>query len=476
MRFLQKVINYLFDFIVIFVLTNFYGLMHLENQDVFVHSFSNKENFIQFMNVSSARIKVFLVILLILFLVINVIPLIKNLFLPSKKLKNTANGTAFLKLFVAVTAASIILFIIIYIYSLYHYQNNFFDLRLFFLNYIVWGFCVQFIVFWNGMIRVYISSTQLGFKTRFIAGLCGLIPILNLIMLGRMIFILDDELIIEENKIHFNNERKDLQICKTKYPLLMVHGIFFRDSRHFNYWGRIPSELIFNGAQVFYGNHQSASSVIDSAKELKERIKQILQETGAEKVNIIAHSKGGLDCRYLISKLNMENQVASLTTINTPHRGCEFADYLLKKIPPKYKTFITNLYNRILKKLGDENPDFISGVTDLTFDSCKKFNEEVIDSKKVYYQSYGSRINSGKGGIFPLNLTYRFIKQFDGPNDGLVGEKSFSWGSKYEFLTNSGKRGISHGDMIDLTRENYEGFDVREFFVKLVADLKTRGF
>jgi triacylglycerol lipase len=37
-------------------------------------------------------------------------------------------------------------------------------------------------------------------------------------------------------------------------------------------------------------------------------------------------------------------------------------------------------------------------------------------------------------------------------------------------------RGISHADMIDLNRENISGFDVREFYVQLVADLKRRGF
>lgn len=67
------------------------------------------------------------------------------------------------------------------------------------------------------------------------------------------------------------------------------------------------------------------------------------------------------------------------------------------------------------------------------------------------------------------------MKYFDGPNDGLVGEESFKWGENYQFLTIKGKRGISHGDMIDLNRENIPGFDVREFYVRLVYDLKNRG-
>ena len=43
------------------------------------------------------------------------------------------------------------------------------------------------------------------------------------------------------------------------------------------------------------------------------------------------------------------------------------------------------------------------------------------------------------------------------------------------FLTASGKRGISHGDVIDLNRTNIEGFDVREFYVELVSNLRKRG-
>ncbi|MCQ5134484.1 esterase/lipase family protein, partial [Coprococcus eutactus] len=73
----------------------------------------------------------------------------------------------------------------------------------------------------------------------------------------------------------------------------------------------------------FYCNHQSAASVAESGHYIADRIKQIIQETGCGKVNLIAHSKGGLDSRYAISMLGMAPYVASLTTINTPHRGCE---------------------------------------------------------------------------------------------------------------------------------------------------------
>ena len=133
-------------------------------------------------------------------------------------------------------------------------------------------------------------------------------------------------------------------------------------------------------------------------------------------------------------------------------------------------------YNAVASKLGDRDPDFLAAVRDLTASACKKRNEVTPDSPDVFYQWVGSVQTKAASGKFPLNLTYTAVKLFDGRNDGLVGENSFAWGQRYAFLDMALKRGISHADMIDLNRENIEGFDVREFYVQLVAGLKQRGF
>ena len=205
-------------------------------------------------------------------------------------------------------------------------------------------------------------------------------------------------------------------------------------------------------------------------------MRRIVRETGCDKLNIIAHSKGGLDCRYAISKCGAEPYVASLTTINTPHRGCLFADYLLEKVPGNVRDTIAGTYNSTLKRFGDISPDFLSAVYDLRSENCAAFNQAIKNSGSVYYQSVGSKLNKAAGGKFPLNFTYPIAKFFDGPNDGLVSEYSCEGGEKFTFLTTKENRGISHGDMIDLNRENIKGFDVREFYVQLVADLKNKGF
>ena len=253
--------------------------------------------------------------------------------------------------------------------------------------------------------------------------------------------------------------------------------MFFRDFDHFNYWGRIPAELEKNGATIYYGEHNSAAAVNDSALELEKRIKEIVQQTGCGKVNIIAHSKGGLDSRTAIATTSARQYVASLTTINTPHRGCEFADYLLGEIPQKQQEMIAKQYKTVAAKLGDKNPDFLAAVYDLTSEKCRERNEIIHNDPDIYYQSVGSVMNEASSGQFPLNFTYRLVKYFDGENDGLVGIDSFNWGSSLQMVRLEKKsRGISHGDMIDLNRENLKGLDIREFYVQLVSDLRERGF
>jgi triacylglycerol lipase len=173
--------------------------------------------------------------------------------------------------------------------------------------------------------------------------------------------------------------------------------------------------------------------------------------------------------------LNAAPYVASLTTVNTPHRGCEFAEYLLNRAPEELKNEVTNAYNSTLRKIGEPNPDFMAAVTDLTASVCTQRDRDLGIPEGVFCQSVGSVLKKPSGGKFPLNLSYYLVNYFDGPNDGLVSVDSFGWGEKYMLLETEGTDGISHGDIIDLGRLNKPEFDVREFYVRLVADLKKRG-
>ena len=330
-------------------------------------------------------------------------------------------------------------------------------------------------MFWNDIISVYCTSAHLGIRWRVLGALCGFAPILNLIVLAKMVEVTKDEVEVELEKEKIAADPALAELCKTKYPILLVHGVFFRDSKWFSYWGRIPRTLKAHGAKVYFGNHQSAIAIKDSAMELAARIQLVAERSGAGKVNIIAHSKGGLDCRYAISELGAAPYVASLTTINTPHRGCIFAERLLNAVPEKVKDGVATAYNVTLTDLGDESPDFISAVKDLTAEVCTELDAKMILPEGIYAQSVGSVMPNPKSGQFPLNLSYRYVKGFDGENDGLVGETSFKFGERYILLHPKGNRGISHADIIDLGRRDVPGFDVRGFYTELVRDLRDRG-
>lgn len=414
-------------------------------------------------------------VLLALFLMININPRLDAGSMSTRKLSGCLKGAELLRIYMFAYLVNTIIWIAFFIYHLGNMTMDFW--KSWFLSALGIFICMS-VLYWNGSIRLLMNSKQVGLVNKaasyffawFLPFIFAIVP--------EMIKKAEHEAYFENSKIALNEQRKAAQICKTKYPLLMVHGVFFRDYKptFLNYWGRIPGELKKNGATIYFGNQQSAASVDKCGAELAERIKQIVAESGCEKVNIIAHSKGGLDARAAIARYGVEDMVASLTTVNTPHRGCEFADYLLGKIGQGFKDKVAATYNAALSKLGDASPNFIEAVTDLTHEACTAFNERTPNSPKVYYQSIGSYMVNGTGGRFPLNFSYHLVRYFDGRNDGLVGEKSFQWGQNYVFLVPKAGRGISHGDMIDLNKENIEGFDVREFYVQLVADLKKRGF
>lgn len=386
------------------------------------------------------------------------------------------DGVALLQIFLTTTVIESINCIILFVMVKPEGVDTGFNYPLIWISHLAIFFLAELILFWNGILRVYLTSRQIGIKWRIIGIICGFMPLVHIYVLCRIIRIAGNEAEWENEKYILNQTRAINQECHTRYPILLVHGVFFRDFRFFNYWGRIPAELIKNGAVIYYGNQHSAASVERCGEELTRRIKEIIQETGCEKINIIAHSKGGLDSRYAISACEAAEYVASLTTVNTPHRGCIFADYLLEKVPDKICCFIANKYNAALKKFGDSNPDFMEAVQDLTASSCIKLNEKLPDDSRVFYQSVGSKMNYASSGRFPLNMSYPLVKHFDGECDGLVSVGSMKWGNNFIYLNVPKGRGISHGDMIDLNRENIAGFDVMEFYVNLVRGLKERGF
>jgi len=338
----------------------------------------------------------------------------------------------------------------------------------------VYAVVICFVILWNGILRMFLLSARLRIGTRLLMLFAMWIPVVNLIVLlyARRQVLAEYDFACYKEAVRTTRAESDL--CNTKYPLIMVHGIGFRDLKYFNYWGRIPRELTRYGASVYYGNQEAMGTIAYNAEDIRAKVHSVMAETGSEKVNIIAHSKGGLDARYAISKLDIADHVASLTTINTPHHGCRFVDSACR-LPDGLYHLVAKIFDWSFRHFGDTNPDFYTATRQFSTITSRQFNEEVPDAAGVYYQSYASVMKDALSDTL-LCLPYLLIYPLEGANDGLVSIESAKWGEFQTVFRSKKHRGISHGDMIDLKREDYKGFDVVECYVQIVSELKARGF
>jgi|TARA_R110001583_G_scaffold190838_1_gene355412 triacylglycerol lipase len=116
----------------------------------------------------------------------------------------------------------------------------------------------------------------------------------------------------------------DTGYTETKYPIVLVHGLFgFDEILGIDYWYKIPEILMEGGAQVFITQVASANTPEIRGEQLIPQIEEILAITGAEKVNIFGHSHGAPTARYVASV--RPELVASVTSIGGVNKGTPFA-------------------------------------------------------------------------------------------------------------------------------------------------------
>ena len=268
--------------------------------------------------------------------------------------------------------------------------------------------------------------------------------------------------------------------CKTKYPLVLIHGAGFRDLKWPVYWGRIPSVLEKEGAKIYYGLQDCWASIETNAEMIAKHIDEILLDSGSTKVNIIAHSKGGLDARMAATSFGCGEKIASITTIATPHHGSKTIDKVFC-IPRPVWNIAAFAVNNWIRIVGDKKPDFLKLCEGFTTESMRAFNENNPDVPGIYYQSFACVMSHPFSDI-NLSTANAIIKRIEGENDGLVSVESARWGENFSILRSNAFRGISHLDAIDLrrhrmTKKKGDGVsDICDVYIQLVRELKEKGF
>lgn len=268
-----------------------------------------------------------------------------------------------------------------------------------------------------------------------------------------------------------------VEACRTRYPILMVHGTGFRDWKRIGYWGRIPALLRQQGAAVYFGQQDGWATVEENAARLARRVDQVLSETGSEKLHLIAHSKGGLDARYLASSLGYGDRLASLTTVATPHHGSRTMDAIWRM--PRWMLRVAGFFvNTAYRLVGDAKPDFCAVCRQFTTAWAEEFNRQNPDVPGVLYRSYAGAMSDFRSDLF-MWWTNLIVGRVEGENDGLVTVESARWTNFGGVWRGTGNRGLSHMDEVDFRRRPLKGrdglLDPTERYLALVAELRVMG-
>lgn len=262
---------------------------------------------------------------------------------------------------------------------------------------------------------------------------------------------------------------------QTRYPIMLVHGLAMKDVLFVRSFGSIDRMLRREGNHVAVSRVDGFGSIEGNAAQLKAEVCSLLQETGAEKVNLIAHSKGGLDAKYMIAQLDMAEKTASLTTLCTPHRGTPVANFVLR-LPKWLLRPAAAVVNGVYRLLGDRHPDCLTAVNQLKRLEKDLGQEMVNISDRVYCQSFSAVMRKGDPNAdfvmrIPL-LVSRYMEK-GRETDGMVPKDSAIFGTyRGEALDGS----VSHTEMVDFLVTKKKRERIHGFYTALCQELARMGF
>lgn len=301
----------------------------------------------------------------------------------------------------------------------------------------------------------------------------------------------------------------------TKHPVVLAHGFHGSSDNSWSFNG-VEEALEGDGhfvvradVQTYNGTPARAATLV---KELDRARREFCASRSSDadrtacfettKVNIIAHSQGGLDARYAIAKLGYADHVASLTTIGTPHRGTPIGDTALGILGSgKFDGLADAVFSFVAKTRSPRELANDTGVRDAFFWlSQRRANDPTYampDAPGVYYQSWAGLVTLGGGrasstecggkmigerrGKLDLPKDLHFLPLVpifhgdDEINDGHIPVDSAKWGNFRGCLP------ADHLDLLGRPDDQHEGmskrtgFDHEVFYRVLAHELAERG-
>lgn len=270
------------------------------------------------------------------------------------------------------------------------------------------------------------------------------------------------------------DEFPEPELIELKYPVLICHGFgaivsLIKPSPLYD----VSILLRTHNVLTFAPNIVPYADIETRADNWVTVLQKVIKRIPGDKVNVIAHSMGGLDMRYALAHYPIKEQVASLTTVSTPHHGASLAEVSLNT-----PDIIRDRLGGLLDWMGNHmypktKSDVIASTKQLTRPHvCQSFNPEVPDVEGIPYFSYSSAV--GKSTSEPISILTRYqnnlIYDREGINDGMVSVNSAQWGE------HMGTGNLSHLEQMNLGLSDDRRKLFKSFWINIAEMLASRGF
>jgi triacylglycerol lipase len=256
--------------------------------------------------------------------------------------------------------------------------------------------------------------------------------------------------------------------ARTVYPIVLAHGLVgFTKVGSIDYFYGVPKDLTSQGSLVY----TTLTSAVNGSAEVRgeqllAQVNKIIALSGKSKVNLIGHSQGGLDSRYVFGVA--PTKVASVTTVGTPHKGTPVADLAIKIVQGEPTGLLQSAANALANSIGQlitgvsgggsSNQSLMSSLNTLSTTGAASFNQRfptglptsscgtgATSSQNVKFYSWGGT-SPFTNILDPIDgaLTAASVAFWGGASDGVVGRCSNHFGQVIRDNYN-----MNHGDLIN---------------------------
>lgn len=175
-------------------------------------------------------------------------------------------------------------------------------------------------------------------------------------------------------------------------PILFVHGWASSGS----VWNTMVRNFEREGwrrEELHTFSYRTSQSNVTTARDIERRVADIKRRTGAERIDIVAHSMGSLSSRYYIKTLRGEGNIDEWVSLGGPNHGTTTASFCFETSCVEMRP-----RSRFLEELnaGDETPGAVNYGT--WWSSC----DEIINPDESVILSGATNTETGCVGHIAL--------------------------------------------------------------------------